>query len=526
MNEIQTIENALTASKLGLQSEYTVSYVGAKLFSGALFLDGVFIARAASSKKKQAKHDCYASALQVLRTQTVTQIMSLKDEGPEASVPSELAGTGSEEAMESDVESGPPGSCLPNSCVPGLHKLKQYLMARQMRATNTHSYVQEVEQAFSATNCGLSHNYEVDLVQTGDGKNMFRGRLYIEGILFAGAVNTQKKKTKQKVSEQAVNLIITQSVGVLVRGKTMKELEIDDTSLEVCAVPVTSDSTAVKVELSEEELLEKLIQGIKANIETKNCTNTLTKVASKLKIPITQIYHKIEQGNKSKEEEAGKSEEEGGKSMEEGGKSMEESGKSVEEAGNYIEEAGKSVEEAGKSVEEAGKSVEEAGKSVEEAGKSVEEAGKSVKEAGKSVECKLFVSGFLLATELGNSVQAARNEACRKAFEVLSESSADEIIANCHRITQNDTDDPTRFDPVPKNKKKKMDDSNLMRLKRIMNFDLEESLKINISEMIIMEHSDWSADRRRNAFCILSESALQNHMLLEWTVAKGDKLFT
>ncbi|XP_041371019.1 uncharacterized protein LOC121384622 [Gigantopelta aegis] len=443
INEIQTIENALTASKLGLKSEYTVGDVNGKIFSGALFLDGVFIARSASRKKKQAKHDCYAKALSVLRTMTVSQIMALKDEGPESVLPAELTSPEMGELMDDlgDGDSGPPGSCMPNSAVPGLHKLTQYLKTRQATSSSIQSHVQELEQAFTASACGLSHAYEVDVVQTGWGKNMFRGRLYIEGILFAGAVESQKKKAKQKVSEQAVSFLLTQSIGNLVRGKSLKELDIEESVLDVPAAPPILDATNKMGEGSEKEVLEQFILSIRANNDPKNRINTLIKIAAKLKIPVVQIFRRLDE--------------------------------------NY-----------------------------------------------NSLECKLFVSGFLLATGPGETVQAARNEACYKAFQLCGESSADEIITNCRRITKDDTDDPTRVDPTPKNKKKKMDDSNMMRLKRIANFDAEESLKINISEMIIMEHSDWATDRRRNAFCILSESALQNHMLLEWTVAKDDKLFT
>ena len=57
-------------------------------------------------------------------------------------------------------------------------------------------------------------------------------------------------------------------------------------------------------------------------------------------------------------------------------------------------------------------------------------------------------------------------------------------------------------------------ESNLAALRR--NDRIEQSKSLKKDDLVIVEHSDWSNDRVRNAFCILQCSCTQNGMLLKW----------
>lgn len=125
VNAIQTIENAITGSKLNLKTQYEVgknSYVqvckikkicnknnfghfwvgisyffvlelqveelmrisGKWMFTGRLILGGIFLARSVGANKKEVKHETYQKALNVLKSKTVAEIFNLTDPGAEA----------------------------------------------------------------------------------------------------------------------------------------------------------------------------------------------------------------------------------------------------------------------------------------------------------------------------------------------------------------------------------------------------------------------------------------------------------
>lgn len=69
VNDIQTIENAITGCHLDLKTSYEAEdvgvYQGRHTFSGKLMLSGIFLARAVGQVKKELKHECYKLALQV-----------------------------------------------------------------------------------------------------------------------------------------------------------------------------------------------------------------------------------------------------------------------------------------------------------------------------------------------------------------------------------------------------------------------------------------------------------------------------
>ena len=72
VNDIQTIENAITGCHLDLKTHYEVEdvglYQGRHTYSGKLSLSGVFLARAVGQVKRELKHESYKLALQVLKS--------------------------------------------------------------------------------------------------------------------------------------------------------------------------------------------------------------------------------------------------------------------------------------------------------------------------------------------------------------------------------------------------------------------------------------------------------------------------
>ena len=58
-----------------------------------------------------------------------------------------------------------------------------------------------------------------------------------------------------------------------------------------------------------------------------------------------------------------------------------------------------------------------------------------------------------------------------------------------------------------------VEESNLCRMNRTKQPPVEHR---NRDSLIILEHEDWSRDRKKHAHCILAQSATQCGCLLEW----------
>lgn len=66
-------------------------------------------------------------------------------------------------------------------------------------------------------------------------------------------------------------------------------------------------------------------------------------------------------------------------------------------------------------------------------------------------------------------------------------------------------------------------DSNMAGLKR-HNQDYEDPAKTG-DTLVILEHEEWTLDRKRQAFCILTYSATSNGMLLQWNTSQEGNMF-
>ena len=69
VNDIQTIENAITSCHLALKTKYEVDEVcehgGHVTYTGKLSMSDVFLARSVGQVKRELKQECYKLALQV-----------------------------------------------------------------------------------------------------------------------------------------------------------------------------------------------------------------------------------------------------------------------------------------------------------------------------------------------------------------------------------------------------------------------------------------------------------------------------
>ena len=54
------------------------------MYTGCLSIGSMFLARTVGAKKKEIKHECFSKALEVMKTQTVAEILAMKDPGCEA----------------------------------------------------------------------------------------------------------------------------------------------------------------------------------------------------------------------------------------------------------------------------------------------------------------------------------------------------------------------------------------------------------------------------------------------------------
>ncbi|KAL8612788.1 hypothetical protein ACOMHN_033458 [Nucella lapillus] len=87
VNCIQTLSNALSASRLNLKIEFEAEeliFVTKPLFTGVLTLGGYFLTRGLGLSKKAVKHDCFQRCVEILRTMSVDQILKLEDCGKDS----------------------------------------------------------------------------------------------------------------------------------------------------------------------------------------------------------------------------------------------------------------------------------------------------------------------------------------------------------------------------------------------------------------------------------------------------------
>ncbi|KAK3088620.1 hypothetical protein FSP39_021356 [Pinctada imbricata] len=440
INAIQTIENALTGSKLNMKTSYEVEELmrvsGKWMFTGRLLLNNTFLARAVGANKKEVKHETYQKALDVMKTKTVAEIFALVDPGADA-IRKELTSTldtnkDVEKQAENILEKQATKAAQIMNSQDGFHYLTQYLI----QGTNLpENKISAIEQAMTGSKCGLSHNYDFKALRMPSGRFFFNGVLTMGDIVVAVGKGFKKKDAKVDTYEKAFTNLTTKPLTEIMQGIEIEAEEISK-NLEMKTIP-----PEVK-RLSLAEKMEKLIQTLKDSVYRDNNINTIDVAASGLGLVKTCIYRKID----------------------------------------LAEEEGKS-----------------------------------------NIICDFYLDNVLISSGEGERRKEAQIEAYSSAWDTLSQTTGERVSKEHKRLTPADSNDPTVIDVFVKGQGKPNGDSNMSGLKR-NNHDFSDPNK-TVESIVLIEHEDWTMDRRRQAFCILNHSATQNGMLLKWQTEAVDNMY-
>ncbi|GFN73509.1 hypothetical protein PoB_000001500 [Plakobranchus ocellatus] len=129
-----------------------------------------------------------------------------------------------------------------------------------------------------------------------------------------------------------------------------------------------------------------------------------------------------------------------------------------------------------------------------------------------TITCDLYLCERFLAQGSGNNRKLAQAQAYNRGCEVLRKMVSFQDILTLDRLDSSEFKQPELIDIVHKGYQV-VEESNLCRLNRIKQPPVAQC---NLEHLIILEHEDWSRDRRKHAHCILSQSATQCGCLLEW----------
>ncbi|KAK7502643.1 hypothetical protein BaRGS_00006218, partial [Batillaria attramentaria] len=231
VNDIQTVENAITGCHLDLKTTYESEEVGnyqnRRIFSGRLLINDVFLARAVGQTKKELKHECYKLALEVLKTKDVGQILQQKDVGIEAirqtfeecsKKPDAGKPDGAQaEAATAKLATAAPIAVAVETVATPEERWSEFITYVRGNASQAINAISRIEMALSGSRCGLDRAYSDCALQV-TVKPMFQGSLMIGGILQAQAEGFKKKEAKQKTYELAVERFTTLELAEILKG--------------------------------------------------------------------------------------------------------------------------------------------------------------------------------------------------------------------------------------------------------------------------------------------------------------------
>lgn len=301
VNAIQTIENAITGSKLNLKTQYEVEELmrisGKWMFTGRLILGGIFLARSVGANKKEVKHETYQKALNVLKSKTVAEIFNLTDPGAEA-IRKELATTLDTEkdvSKQADtiLQKQTEQAMTIRTNQDGFICLIEYLKTAPTLPENKISCL---EQAMSASHCSLSHKYDFKASRLPTGRFFFHGILTVGDIVIAVGKGHRKKDAKVHTYEEAFKNLMSKPLQEIMQGIDVEEEAKNEEEASGSGVSVIMDGKKMSVS----EKMDKMIQRLKDAVYKENNINTVDACATNLGLTKTCIYRKL-QGNEEGE---------------------------------------------------------------------------------------------------------------------------------------------------------------------------------------------------------------------------------
>ncbi|KAL4240562.1 hypothetical protein ACF0H5_001354 [Mactra antiquata] len=405
-NAIQSIENACVTLGLAMKTDYTSDEFprihNRLIFSGALRINGIFLARGVGVNKKELKHEVYNTALEILKTKSVKDINELKDPGPETvricierilkeTRPKYQEGIGvPTNQTTTDVVAKIQGSL--NSVLQlqiGLGKLLAYMKGPQKMPDNA---IAKLEQSMIASKCGLRHMFQVQTPADSE-IPVYNGEFILEDTCIARASDSNRKTCKTETYIAAWDALTTKQVTDLVIPVSKDEETLnDDDEHEKNEAIVSGDQhdgemppAVVKPSLREASLTERfknLFNVLSVCAYSEQLVNQVDNCIFNSGLNSTCIYKKSDYG------------------------------------------------------------------------------------CTYPTSCEFFVENYFIALGLGNTKVECMNGAYSMAYDVLTTHSPDDILINCRKMQENETVGPLIFDVVVKGERGQSRESNIALLHR------------------------------------------------------------
>ncbi|KAK0063417.1 hypothetical protein Bpfe_007058 [Biomphalaria pfeifferi] len=421
-NSIQTYENCLMSCHLPLKTFYVVTDViqqNKTYFSGVLYINDLFITRTSSANKKSLKHSVYESAVDLLKTKTVNELLAQVDPGVDKGQGLDPFG-GNYETQET----------LQNK----LSKLQEYIK----KSSSENQPFTTVNLAFTESRCGLRLNFDYEAIQTERGVHMYtKAILFIEDQPFVDAIALTRKEAKSRACQKAITIFCESEIETIVKKHFISQVPTDDIPKEIQELikkhrekNALLKQSLIPTEQEYGDLLDKMINDLNSPVKKKvNAVMTIDKNCLQLKIKLLTVYKMIH-----------------------------------------------------------------------------------LPEESVAVTCDLYIVDRFIAQGTGPNRKIAQMNAYNKGAEILQNCTGLEVLTNFPKFDESELKKPDVIDIVYKGYSK-MYESNLCRLNRLK--QLPEG-KRKRSDLVLIEHEEWSLDRQKHSHCILNQSATQCGCLLEW----------
>ncbi|KAH9488640.1 hypothetical protein Btru_061269 [Bulinus truncatus] len=144
-----------------------------------------------------------------------------------------------------------------------------------------------------------------------------------------------------------------------------------------------------------------------------------------------------------------------------------------------------------------------------------------IAEESVNVTCDLYIVDRFIVQGTGPNRKIAQLNAYNKGVEILKNSTGRQVLTSFTKYDEVELKKPDVIDIVYKGYSK-MHESNLCRLNRLKQ---PPENKRSITDMVIIEHEEWSTDRKKHSHCILNQSATQCGCLLEWITEPDNGCF-
>lgn len=305
-NPIQTIENALIASRINLRPEYRAEELmrcqTKLLYTGYMKLGGVFLSRSVERNKKDLKCSVFEIAVDTLKNKPLHKIMQFIDPGPE---PIKAAVVAKQEEAITDsldlVGIIDEVTAKANGGEASLHqelmKLVKMLKEPGKPVKGTGTSVSILENAFRVSQFDCSNRYMVICHKMQD-QEQFTGAIIVSSTILGEGTGKNRKDCKLNTYLNALVRLKNEPIDTIMNGKHSEEFERESSRTNLRLIKSSIQGTAHhKSKMFEylplHEKLEQLIWKVRgAGTLSKTVTN-LDGLVFQIDLSPTCVYRKL-----------------------------------------------------------------------------------------------------------------------------------------------------------------------------------------------------------------------------------------